>query len=363
MSYLANCETEGTISYSTFVEKRKPIRHPNSELRALSMAAASPGGDADVDDYMGDLSAFLPPEDASKLLNQQQQRQKKPAKPAPRQRPDDWKKLTWQERRKQVREEKDKAEAADLAEGLAAPIPPSNIGFKLLQKMGFKGPPATQGMGGKAEFPSAGRMGSAEIGEGGERPVELTGEATTEDNGGGSVPATAPNRKKPLVWVEPVALSLKRDRKGLGKEEEEEQAERQKQLGAEAAARVRQRGEEALRGGFEERRKGRWSEWKVRGALRKARTALLHLEGGEEWLKAQAVRIGAASSSSQAASGFLMGAGGGGSGRGGAGAGGARSGGARSGGARCGGARCGGARCGGARCGGAGGTERGAVGA
>ncbi|CAI5991986.1 unnamed protein product [Closterium sp. NIES-64] len=323
------------------------------------MAAAAPSGDADVEDYMGDLSAFLPPEDASKLRDQQQERQKKLPKPAPRQRPDDWKRLTWQERRQQVREEKDKAEAAVLAEGLAAPIPPSNIGFKLLQKMGFKGPPEAERTGGMAGFSSAGKMGVAEIrgerhrGDGArvgeesgvtagretsrergkaectggdvtgerektlvteagssrslttrvgeycsdQRPAESTGEASIEDNLGESgVPATAPNRK-PLVWVEPVALSLKRDRKGLGKEEEEEEAERQKLLRAEAAARVRRRGEEALRGDFEERRKGRWSEWKVRGALRKARTALVHLEGGEEWLRSQAVRIGAAPSS------------------------------------------------------------------
>ncbi|CAI5459589.1 unnamed protein product [Closterium sp. Yama58-4] len=321
---------------------------------------------------MGDLSAFLPPEEASSLQDQQQQRKKNTHKPAPRQRPDDWKKLTWQERRQHVREEKDKAEAAVLAEGLAAPIPPSNIGFKLLQKMGFKGPPEAERTGGKAEYRSAGRMVMAEIAEerhrgegpreeeksgvtvGGEkrgergkaefggdevtgerektlvtdagssrslktrvgeycsdqRPAASTGEASFEDNLGDSgVPATTLNRKTPLAWVEPVALSLKRDRKGLGREEEEEQAERQKQLRAEAAARVRQRGEEALRGEFEERRKGRWSEWKVRGALRKARTALVHLEGGEEWLKAQAVRIGAASSSSPAASGSLMGGG------------------------------------------------------
>ncbi|CAI7803096.1 unnamed protein product [Closterium sp. NIES-53] len=311
---------------------------------------------------MGDLSAFLPPEDASNLRDQQQQRQqrqKKPAKPAPRQRPDDWKMLTWQERRQQARAEKDKAEAAVLAEGLAAPIPPTNIGFKLLQKMGFKGPPAAQQMGGKAGFPSAGRIGMAETagerhrGEGaregdesgvtggrekggervkaesareeaagereralrsklgsswlhegrageycsGERPAANTREASIEDNREESVPAPTPSRK-PLVWVEPVALSLKRDRKGLGREEEEEEAERQKLLRAEAAARKRRRGEEALRGEFEERRKGRWSDWKVRGALRKARTALVHLEGGEEWLRRQAVRIGAASSSS-----------------------------------------------------------------
>ncbi|CAI5486534.1 unnamed protein product [Closterium sp. Naga37s-1] len=137
---------------------------------------------------------------------------------------------------------------------------------------------------------------------GGDGPAERTEEAIIEDNRAGSVLASTPNRRKPLVWVEPVALSLKRDRKGLGKEEEEAEAERQKLLRAEAAARVRRRGEGALRGEFEERRKGRWSEWKVRGALRKARTALVHLEGGEEWLKAQAVRIGAASSSSSGAS-------------------------------------------------------------
>ncbi|GJP44047.1 hypothetical protein CLOM_g3444, partial [Closterium sp. NIES-68] len=44
------------------------------------MAAAARGADADVDDYMGDLSAFLPPEDATKLRDAQLQQQKKQTK-------------------------------------------------------------------------------------------------------------------------------------------------------------------------------------------------------------------------------------------------------------------------------------------
>ncbi|GJP44046.1 hypothetical protein CLOM_g3443 [Closterium sp. NIES-68] len=55
---------------------------------------------------------------------------------------------------------------------------------------------------------------------------------------------------------------------------------------------MRRSGEEALKRVFEERRKGRWGEWKLRGAFRKARTALLHLEWGDEWLRSKAEEIG-----------------------------------------------------------------------
>ncbi|CAI5530990.1 unnamed protein product [Closterium sp. Naga37s-1] len=167
------------------------------------MAAAAPGGDDDGNDYMGDLSAFLPPEDASNLRDQQQQRQqrqKKPAKPAPRQRPDDWKMLTWQERRQQARAEKDKAEAAVLAEGLAAPIPPTNIGFKLLQKMGFKGPPAAQQMGGKA--------GDEEWEEVEERRGEVAGGEENGEGGEGGEAGEVP--LDDIVSEELLLLALQR---------------------------------------------------------------------------------------------------------------------------------------------------------
>ncbi|GJP43059.1 hypothetical protein CLOM_g2562 [Closterium sp. NIES-68] len=377
------------------------------------MAAAARGADADVDDYMGDLSAFLPPEDATKLRDaqlQQQKKQTKQHKAAPRQRPDDWKRLTWQERRQQVREEKDKAEAAVLAEGLAAPIPPSNIGFKLLQKMGFKGRAEPIGgnnsgeleeRGGKEELRSGEKADGRQQrhsessakdsstkesstkksrfswllndrlreGSGGESLAEAREEASIEDSrsqpvctvyervdppcavpqekfaiarqtqalvkpGELAAPIAATQIKKPIVWIEPVTLSLKRDRKGLGKEEEEEEAKQQEARRAEAAVRMRRSGEEALKRVFEERRKGRWGEWKLRGAFRKARTALLHLEWGDEWLRSKAEEIGAASSSSGAvggAGGCAAGAAAGAAGGAGAAAGGAGGGGAKSG--------------------------------
>ncbi|CAI5998427.1 unnamed protein product [Closterium sp. NIES-64] len=256
------------------------------------MAAAAPSGDADVEDYMGDLSAFLPPEDASKLRDQQQERQKKLPKPAPRQRPDDWKRLTWQERRQQVREEKDKAEAAVLAEGLAAPIPPSNIGFKLLQKMGFKGPPEAERTGGMAGFSSAGKMGVAEI-----RGERHRGDGARVGEESGVTAGRETSRERGKAECTGGDVTGEREKTageggGGGRSGEAEAVESRGSSAGEA-----ERREEALRGDFEERRKGRWSEWKVRGALRKARTALVHLEGGEEWLRSQAVRIGAAPSS------------------------------------------------------------------
>ncbi|KAF4370730.1 hypothetical protein F8388_025109 [Cannabis sativa] len=89
------------------------------------------------DDYMGDLSQFLPQEtsilpkpSSSKKVSHSQplvvQFSKKKAKT-----------LNWQEHRKLERERKQIKEDEEILARIEDPIPQSNIGFKLLKQMGY----------------------------------------------------------------------------------------------------------------------------------------------------------------------------------------------------------------------------------
>ncbi|KAJ6300527.1 hypothetical protein OIU76_021340 [Salix suchowensis] len=91
---------------------------------------------AEEEDYMGDLSQFIPPETenpsklpAKKSVNKEtstfQSFNKKP------------KNLSWQEQRRLEREKKQQEEDEQTLARIEAPIPQSNIGFKLLKQMGY----------------------------------------------------------------------------------------------------------------------------------------------------------------------------------------------------------------------------------
>ncbi|KAJ6425887.1 hypothetical protein OIU84_026462 [Salix udensis] len=91
---------------------------------------------AEEEDYMGDLSQFLPPETenpsklpAKKSVNKEtsifQSFNKKP------------KNLSWQEQRRLEREKRQQEEDEQTLARIEAPIPQSNIGFKLLKQMGY----------------------------------------------------------------------------------------------------------------------------------------------------------------------------------------------------------------------------------
>ncbi|OVA06644.1 G-patch domain [Macleaya cordata] len=108
---------------------------------------ADQGTAEEEDDYMGDLSMFLPPETSqppkappkknssnSKTLNHEPSN-KKP------------KTLNWQERRKIDRERKQREEDEKTLTNMESAIPQSNIGFKMLKQMGYN-PGSALGKGG-----------------------------------------------------------------------------------------------------------------------------------------------------------------------------------------------------------------------
>ena len=125
-------------------------------------------------------------------------------------------------------EEKVKKEAEHREEGLAAAIPASNIGFKMLQQMGYK-PGVALGKHGQGA-------------------------------------------------TEPINMDVKVNRTGLGRDRvvAEEKVVKAK-VKALIQERKRQKVEE-LREGFQERRRGTWQSRKLVGDYRKACTALLQLE-------------------------------------------------------------------------------------
>ncbi|CAL5328204.1 unnamed protein product [Camellia sinensis] len=87
------------------------------------------------EDYIGDLSQFLPPETTAPSkssvkvsANNTQISQPSAKKP---------KTLNWQEQRKLKRENRQEEEDRNTLASLESAIPQSNIGFKLLKQMGY----------------------------------------------------------------------------------------------------------------------------------------------------------------------------------------------------------------------------------
>lgn len=137
-------------------------------------------------------------------------------------------KVNWKEKRKSKEAKKVMTEAEQRQEGLAAAIPSSNIGFKLLQQMGYQ-------------------------------PGNALGK-----HGQGT--------------IEPVNVDLKFNRTGLGRDRvvQEEKILKTK-FKALAQERKRKKVDE-LQVGFQERRRGTWQSRKLVSDYRKACTALLQLE-------------------------------------------------------------------------------------
>jgi hypothetical protein len=93
--------------------------------------------DAD-EDYMGDLSRFLPPSPSSSSPPKNLGRRKQPPTQAQAQtRAKRGKGVPWQERRRKERERKQREEDARTMAGLAGAIPESNVGFRMLKQMGY----------------------------------------------------------------------------------------------------------------------------------------------------------------------------------------------------------------------------------
>ncbi|GMN55912.1 hypothetical protein TIFTF001_025043 [Ficus carica] len=179
------------------------------------------------DDYMGDLSQFLSPEASNppkpsskktlsgKSLAVQSSKKKKA------------KFLNWQEHRKQERELKQIEEDEQTLAKTEAPIPQSNIGFKLLKRMGY-----TPGS-------ALGKEGSGR--------------------------------------AEPVGLEIRRSRAGIGREDPRKEKIRRE----EAEAEMKRRNEKALMEDFGSRQKSQWRNRRVVVNFEKAKAALDQLENRE----------------------------------------------------------------------------------
>ncbi|XP_062112145.1 uncharacterized protein LOC133823388 [Humulus lupulus] len=196
-------------------------------MAELAQNRSNHGEGEENNDYMGNLSQFVPPEtsispkhsSSKKVSNAKTlvvQSSKKKAKT-----------LNWQEHRKLERERKQIKEDEETLARVEAPIPQSNIGFKLLKQMGYT-------------------PGSA-LGKGG------TGRA------------------------EPVGLEIRRSRAGIGRED----LRKEKRKREERKAEKEMRNEAALMEEFGCRKKSQWRSRRVFVNFNKAKAALDQLENKE----------------------------------------------------------------------------------
>ncbi|KAF3331123.1 G patch domain-containing protein 11 [Carex littledalei] len=180
------------------------------------------GGEEEEDDYMGDLSQFLPSDlsaSSDKLPRGKRQPQQQPSK---------WgsktKRMSWQEQKQLDRARKQREEDERTRENLEKAIPDSNVGFKLLQRMGYK-----------------------------------PGSAIGKDSSGPT---------------EPIGVGIRRSRAGLGVDEERARKEE------EELERKRRKADD-MKEEFEEYQRVRWKGRQVRAHFHKAEATLAQLEKRE----------------------------------------------------------------------------------
>ncbi|GER52480.1 D111/G-patch domain-containing protein [Striga asiatica] len=176
-------------------------------------------GEEEDDDYMGDLSQFLPPEvsrSSSKGLASN------PVAPSSSSKKP--KALNWQEQKKLKRERKQIEEDKQTLENLGSAIPQSSIGFKLLKQMGY-----TPGS-------ALGKEGSGR--------------------------------------AEPILVEIRRGRAGIGKEDPKIEKARREKRNEER----KKRKEEELMEDFGSRQKERWKGKRIVVNFHKADAVLAQLE-------------------------------------------------------------------------------------
>ncbi|KAK7355124.1 hypothetical protein VNO80_14369 [Phaseolus coccineus] len=185
------------------------------------------GNKEQEDDYMGDLSQFLPSDvfdppnmSSSKKISSKKEPSVNPSK-------NRLKTLSWQERRKLERERKQQEEDEQTLAKVEAPIPQSNIGFKLLKQMGY-----TPGS-------ALGKQGSGR--------------------------------------AEPVGIEIRRSRAGVGLEDPHKE-KRKKEVIMMNRKRMK---EEDLMKEFGSRQKSQWQSKRVIINYNKAKAALDQLENRE----------------------------------------------------------------------------------
>ncbi|KAK3023428.1 hypothetical protein RJ639_042672, partial [Escallonia herrerae] len=182
--------------------------------------------EGEEDDYMGDLSQFLPPEpslppksSSQKVTNKEPQLLHPPSKKPKTQ--------NWQDRLKHKREQKQHEEDQQTLANTKSAIPQSNIGFKMLTQMGYT-PGSALGKGGSG-------------------------------------------------LAEPVGLEIRRSRAGIGREDPREERMRREEERAWRERRV----EEELAAEFGWRQKEQWRGKRVVVNFHKATAALAQLEKRE----------------------------------------------------------------------------------
>lgn len=183
---------------------------------------------AEEEDYMGDISQFLPPDQASHSSTLPTIKKGSSSKVSVSSFSDKKRKaLKMQEERRLKREQKLIEEDQRTLENLESAIPQSNIGFKLLKQMGY-----TPGS-------ALGKEGSGR--------------------------------------AEPIGIEIRRGRAGIGKEDPKvEKMRREKEL-AEQMVRT----EKEMMEDFGCRLKERWKGKRIFGNFRKAEAALAQLENRE----------------------------------------------------------------------------------
>ncbi|KAJ4758751.1 G patch domain-containing protein 11 [Rhynchospora pubera] len=201
-------------------ESFRGATHSSEESTTHSEMAGEEGDD----DYMGDLSQFLP----SDLSTSSDKLPRGKRQPPQQQQPTKWgnktKKMSWKEQRELDRVRKQREEDERTKASLEKAIPDSNVGFKLLQRMGYK-----------------------------------PGSAIGKDNSGPT---------------EPIGVGIRRSRAGLGVEEEKARKEE------EDLERKRRKAEE-VKEEFEEHQRARWKGRQLKSHFHKAEAALVQLDKRE----------------------------------------------------------------------------------
>ncbi|XP_024534181.1 G patch domain-containing protein 11 [Selaginella moellendorffii] len=179
-------------------------------------------GGGEDDDYMADLGCFLDPK------HLQDGKKKAPIPAASSQTKESKGKLHWKDKRKESRERAKKSEQAQLTEGLNTAIPSSNIGFKLLQQMGYK---------------PGGALGK---------------------HGQGA--------------LEPLKVDVKHSRTGLGVDERERRFKARAAKQQEIQRDLKRKIDDVSRRDFQDRQRSSWQAGKISRDYKKAASALAQLE-------------------------------------------------------------------------------------
>ncbi|KAL7224299.1 hypothetical protein ACSBR1_025705 [Camellia fascicularis] len=206
-------------------ESKNRLESLSQALSPMAETTNKQPSDEEEEDYMGDLSQFLPPETTapSKSSVKVSANNTQISQPSDKKR----KTLNWQEQRKLKRENRQEEEDRNTLASLESAIPQSNIGFKLLKQMGY-----TPGS-------TLGKEGSG--------------------------------------LAEPVGLEIRRTRAGIGRED----LRKEKRKREEERMEWERGKEEALMEDFGCRHKEQWRSRRIVVNYHKAKAALEQLENKE----------------------------------------------------------------------------------